>query len=103
MIVQGHFTLLYSAVVVTAATCGTTLNTTSYEPLGLIDISEGANADFPGNSTNATIVMTAPTNYQFNSGVGTVGIIGSPDITSASIAVTNTTITVTWTTNGGGN
>ena len=102
---------LKSAVTVTVATGGTGISadlaanacgTPAYTTLGNIVISEAVKTDFPGNATDATIVLDAPTNWQFNPGVGTPSFSG-PDLTAASVSVTATKITITWSTDGGAN
>lgn len=93
----------YSAVGITApnltiATCNTFPS--SYSSIGNIVITEGANADIPLAAilTNYTITLTAPANFQFNAGVGSVNA-SSGDITTMSVVVTATTITITYQSN----
>lgn len=62
-----------------------------------ISIADNASTDFARNQSNVTFVLTAPANWNFKAGVGTVARVGST-VTSASIVVTATTITVTYTT-----
>lgn len=65
-----------AAVTVTAGTNGTNIsadkasNATSpaYTTLGNIIIDENATADFPASQTNRTFILTAPTNWMFNTG-----------------------------------
>jgi hypothetical protein len=71
---------------------------TPYNTLGNIVIREGARTDF-AVGTNLTLVLSAPANYNFNPGVGTVAISGV-DISNASITVNATTITITYTITG---
>jgi hypothetical protein len=67
----------------------------SYNALGNIVITESANGNFtPG--TNITFILTAPANFEFQAGVGSVTYAASANITDASIAVTATQITVTY-------
>lgn len=66
----------------------------TFTTLGDITITEGQRDDI---STGGTIILTAPTGWKFNTGVGTVSFTASRDITAATIAVTSTTITVTLT------
>src|ERR1043166_488121 len=62
--------------------------------LGNIVITEVATNDFaPG--TGVTLILTAPTGWQFNPGVGSVSFQNSRNITSASITITTTNLTVT--------
>ncbi|HEX8516199.1 MAG TPA: fibronectin type III domain-containing protein [Bacteroidia bacterium] len=69
----------------------------AYFALGSIIIDEGAVGDFPDtNNNDQTFTITAPTNFQFQAGVGTVTCIASRNITNLSIAVTATTIVVTY-------
>ena len=101
----------YGNVTVTPASGGTNLsadkaaNATlpAWTTLGNIVIAEVANDDLAASQTNVTLILTAPTGWQFNTGVGTVAYTASRDITAASIAVTGTTITVTFSTDGTGN
>ena len=46
--------------------------------------------------------MTAPSNWKFRAGSGTISYKAAMDISAATIAVTSTTITATMTTPGGG-
>jgi len=89
------------AVSVIPASAGTCLNVLpgAYFPIGNITISEGTNADF-AVQTNATLVLSAPANFLFNAGTGTVSFTGGGDITSASISVTATNITITFSSGG---
>lgn len=93
----------YSNAAVTITAPSLTITTASYpsaySALGNIVIDEGANPDFsiPAASTNYTIVITAPANFEFQAGVGTV--TGGADITAVSITVTTTAITITYQSN----
>lgn len=97
-------TLLWSAfadvahatVVVTPASGGTCLNLSpgSFTTLGNIVITEVSKADFPVQ-TSTTLILTAPTGFEFQAGAGTVSHVAGNNITSSSISVTNSTITVT--------
>lgn len=68
----------------------------SYFTLGNIVINEGANGDFglATISTNYMLVLTAPTNFEFLDGIGSV--TGGSDITTIGITVTASTITITY-------
>ncbi|HRY60530.1 MAG TPA: LysM domain-containing protein [Patescibacteria group bacterium] len=77
--------------------------TPAWTTLGNIVITEGANGDFAASQTNTTLILTAPNNWSFNPGVGTVTYTAARDITSSSIAVTATTITITFSTDGTAN
>lgn len=76
----------------------------AYTPLGDIKINElGTDkAAFGLNQSSVTLIFSAPTNWQFRPGFGSVTYSGG-DITSASILVTSSTITVTYSTNSSGN
>jgi len=69
-----------------------------YSALGNIVIDEAANGEFgfAAASTNYTIVLTAPTNFQFQNATGTITNTASGDITALSMVVTTTTITITY-------
>lgn len=69
-----------------------------YTALGNIVISSTNAGDFT-NGTNRTLIFTRPTGWQFEAGIGAVSFTG-PNITSATIGVTATTITVTYTASG---
>src|SRR5207248_6978127 len=93
------------SVTVTAATGGTNLsadkagNATapSYTTLGNIVIAEPGSGkqDIAPSQTNKTLILTAPSNWAFNPGAGTVSFAASSDITAAAISVTSTTVTIT--------
>jgi hypothetical protein len=68
---------------------------TSYNALGSIVISENQQANF-STGTNVTLVLTAPTNFEFQAGTGSVSYASGKNITAATIAVTSTTITITY-------
>ena len=72
----------------------------AYTALGNIVLSEGANGDIPlsAANTNYTIILSAPANFEFNPGTGSVNST-SGDITSMSVSVTATTITITYASN----
>jgi hypothetical protein len=93
---------LFGQVSVTPATGGMALcvGSSTYSTLGNIVITEGANNDFVNDNTSRTFILTAPTNFQFNPGTGSVSIPGANDFSgSPGIAVTATTITLTYTIN----
>jgi hypothetical protein len=87
------------AVTVPSLTITTASFPSAYSALGNIVVDEGANGDFtiPAASTNYTFVISAPANFEFQAGVGTVS--GGADITTVSIAVTATAITITYQSN----
>ncbi len=70
-----------------------------YSTLGNIVITESANNNFT-NGTGVTLILTAPTNFQFQVGTGTVAVTGAANLSATSIAVTATTITVTYSCGG---
>ena len=96
--------LVSAAVVVTPASGGTNISADNaanasvpaYTTLGNIVITSGAQNDFAKNVANATLILTAPSNWAFNAGVGTGSAAGTA-ITFNSISVTASTITVTYT------
>jgi hypothetical protein len=84
---------------VTITPANLTINSCSwpsnYFTLGNILISEALVSDF-AIGANVTLVFSAPANFEFQPGVGTVGLAVG-DLLNSSIVVTNTTITVTYT------
>ena len=70
-----------------------------YYSLGNIVITENAKGDFTAG-TNITIILSAPSNFEFQSGIGTVAFTASQNISSASIAVISNTITITYSSSG---
>ncbi|MBL7914125.1 MAG: T9SS type A sorting domain-containing protein [Bacteroidia bacterium] len=90
-----------AAVTVTPASSGTCLNVTpgAYLAIGDIVIQENNNGDF-SSAANRTLILSAPANFQFQAGVGTVSFQAGRNISSASIAVVAGTITVTYTVSG---
>lgn len=88
-------TTLVSAVTVTAAPNGSNLCVGAATAIGTIAISETiCETDF-GAGAGRTLILTAPTNFNFVAGVGSVSYTAGRDITNATIVVTTTTITVT--------
>jgi hypothetical protein len=77
---------------------------TAYGSLGNIILTEGGNTDFGAGSaqTNVTFILSAPANFEFQAGVGSVSFTAGRNITAASIVVTTTTITVTFSNCQGG-
>ena len=69
-------------------------NGAAFTALGSIVITEGAINDFAAG-TNKTFILSAPSGWRFNAGVGSVTFQGSRDITAASISVTSSNLTVT--------
>jgi large repetitive protein len=100
--ILASFIKIKAAVTVTAPTL--TINTcsvypTDYHTLGNIVITEGANSDF-AVGTNVTLILTAPANYQFLAGAGSVAVTAGNNLSGESVVVTSTTITVTYTSGG---
>lgn len=67
---------------------------TTYFPLGNIVITETANANF-STGTGITLILTAPTNFEFQANVGSVSEAGQ-NLSLPAITVTATTITITY-------
>src|SRR5437899_4267654 len=98
----------WANVVITSPTGGNNvsadkaLNSTNgaaFTALGSIVITEGAATDFAAGN-NQTLILSVPTGWQFNPGVGTVSFTGSRNITAATISVTASSLTVTFSVNG---
>src|SRR6185312_5062606 len=77
----------------TLTTCGTF--PTNYFALGNIIIKENSTSDFAVGS-NVTLILSAPANFEFQAGQGSVSYISGNNISSATVAVTTNTITVTY-------
>ncbi len=102
-------TCAYAAVTVTPATGGTNIladkaaNATSpaWTPLGPIIIKEGNKFDF-SSGANLTLVLKAPSGFEFNtSAPPNIAFTSGVDISAASVAISNAmTITVTLTVGG---
>src|SRR2546421_9545366 len=76
-------------------------NGPAFVALGNIVLTEVATTDFtPG--TNLKLILSSPDNWRFNAGVGSVTFQGSRDITAASIAVTSSNLTLTYSVGGSG-
>ena len=67
-----------------------------YLPLGNIIITENQISNFSNSASALTLVLTAPANFEFNPGFGTVLVSGN-NLSSPSIVVTSSTITITYT------
>ncbi|WP_332030810.1 beta strand repeat-containing protein [Kaistella sp.] len=75
---------------------------TNYTTLGDIYLEENENNNFAfADRYNFTLIITAPTNFEFLAGTGSVSYRDNQDITAASISVTVTTITITYRSNQG--
>ena len=108
VLILGFAAMANAQVAVTAATGGTAISadnaitapgSATYTALNPITISDNGNFnDFTRNQTNVTFVLSAPANWQFQAGTGSV--TRTSNVTAAAIAVTSTTITVTYTTGG---
>lgn len=105
------FNSISANVIITQASNGINLcsvsaangSSPSWTTLDDILITEALNDDFPKNSSNETITISAPAGWSFNTGIGSVAADGGGDISSISISVTSTTAVITWSTpNGGG-
>jgi hypothetical protein len=106
-------TTFHDSVNVTAGSGGTNIsadkaaNATSpgFTTLGDIVVSEGVNNDFPVQS-NTTLIVTAPSGWLFNPGVGSTQTTksgpGTNELNDNSITVTSSTITVNITVTGTG-
>src|ERR1051325_6065212 len=99
---------LLASVTITSPTGGNNMsadkalnstNGAAFTALGNIVITEGATADF-ANGTGQTLILTVPGGYQFNPGVGTVTFTTGRNISAATISVTASTATVTFTVSG---
>ncbi len=96
-------------VSITAATGGinitrsTAVNGSSpaYSTLGDIVITETLDNDIKQSQTNNTLILSAPSNWQFNPSAGTVNVTLGSDIQNISMAVSSSTITVSLSTANG--
>src|SRR5437667_518044 len=97
-----------AAVTVTSPTGGNNIsadkalnstNGAAFTALGNIVITEGVNTDF-ADGTNVTLILTLPSGWWFNAGVGTVSFTSGRNISAASILVEINTATVTFTVSG---
>jgi len=103
----------FANVTFTEATGGTLLDRSiscangtpgGFATLGDIVITEQMNNDIKAGQTNSTLILTAPYNWQFNSGGGSYSTTGD-DISAISMNITTSTITITYSTfasNNGG-
>jgi hypothetical protein len=85
-----------TAPTLTVSTCGTF--PTNYFSLGNIVITERSTGDF-SSITNGTLILSAPINFEFQSGTGSITYGSGANVTFPypSITVTATTITITYT------
>jgi hypothetical protein len=74
---------------------------TDYFSLGDIVIREKSTGDF-SSTTNGTIILTAPANFEFQSGTGLINYASGANVISPypSVAITATTITITYSVSG---
>jgi hypothetical protein len=99
---------IQAAVTIATATGGKNLSADSaqngvapaYTTLGNIVITEGATGDI-ATGTSRTLILTAPSGWQFNAGVGTatsakISGAGGNEISAPTISVTSSTITLTF-------
>ncbi len=95
---------LHANVTITSPTGGNNLsadkalnstNGAAFTALGNIVITEGATTDFAAGN-GKTLILTAPSGWQFKPGTGTVTFTGSRDITAATILVTSAAATITY-------
>jgi hypothetical protein len=84
---------------VPADRCGNSTNGAAFTALGDIVISEGLGSDFHSGN-GLTFRLTLPDGWQFNPTGATVSVLNSRDISSASIAVTVSNLTVTFSVSG---
>src|ERR1035437_4560358 len=107
----GINTVANATVVVTPATGGTNVSADkaanssnpiggTWVPLSPIKIAEAAGTDFAPNQSGVTFILTAPANWSFNTGVGTINSTnhGSFSVTPSITGRTSNTITVTFST-----
>src|SRR5580765_2529603 len=69
-------------------------NGAAFTARGNIVITEAAATDFTAGN-NQTLILTIPSGWQFNPGVGTVSFTLARNITAATISVTASKLTVT--------
>src|SRR5258705_40663 len=74
-------------------------NGAAFVALGSIVLTETVASDF-GPGANSKFILTAPDGWRFNAGVGSVSFQGSRDISAASILVTSSNLTVTYSVGG---
>ncbi len=93
-----------SQVTVTAATGWTTLCNTYVAQTGNIVITESAAKNEIQAAAGGTLILTAPTGYEFNPGTGSISFSGtspgSADLTAISMVVSAASLTITFTTDG---
>lgn len=90
------------AATVTSASGGTAIPTATsggtYTTLGNITIAEVVDGDFPISMVNLTVILTAPTGFEFNPAAVLTAGATPGDVTAVSAVSAATTITITITT-----
>src|SRR5438552_11580403 len=92
---------------VTVATGGTNVSADNaqnavapaFATLSAIVIQEGATDDFAAGN-DQTLILTAPTGWNFNPGTGTVSFQTGADVSAASISVSASNIVITFSVDG---
>src|SRR5213593_3242684 len=101
-------TQLLANVVITSPTGGNNIpadkalnstNGAAFTALRNIVITEAVNTDF-ANGSNVSLILTVPSGWRFNAGVGTVTFTSGRNISAATISVATNTATVTFTVSG---
>jgi hypothetical protein len=73
--------------------------TPTWTPLTDIVITEITNNEFPLNQTNRTVILTPPSNWEFNTSSGSASFAAGGNVTAASLTVASSTLTLTLSTN----
>ena len=86
--------VILSQVAITkpSLTINSCVTPSNYSQLGTIIITETTDSDFT-SSIASTIIIAAPTNIEFEPGIGNVSYQNGRNITSSSIVVTSNQIT----------
>ena len=87
--VQGQVTIIKPNLDISTCSFPST-----YYTLPRIEIEENNDDDFEDDSNTRTLILTAPANFEFNPGVGTVSHRVNGDLSNSSITITSTTITI---------
>ena len=93
--------VIFSQVVITkpSLTINSCVSPSNYSSLETITITETTDSDF-SVSTAETIIIAAPTNLEFEPGIGNISNQNGRNITSSTILVTSNQITITYSCNG---
>lgn len=93
--------VIFSQVVITkpSLTNNSCVSPSNYSSLETITITETTDSDF-SVSTAETIIIAAPTNLEFEPGIGNISNQNGRNITSSTILVTSNQITITYSCNG---